>query len=401
MTHSLPTFVPPARLLLGPGPSDVAPSVLRALAAPTLGHLDPKLFEALDQIRAMLRTLFGTRNAATLAVSGTGTSGMEAVLCNLIEPGDAVLVPVHGYFGARVAEIAARCGADVVRVDGTWGRVSDVAAARVACQGRRIRVVAVVHAETSTGVREDLEAWRDLSRELGALFVADTVTSLGCIPIDADAHGLDAAWSCTQKGLSCTPGLAPVTFSERALERIRARSRKVQSFYFDLGLLLDFWGGAHAYHHTISSNLLYALHEAARLVLAEGLEQRFAQHSAASRACVAGLEALGLSLLVEEAQRLPQLLAVRIPSDVPDVSVRTRLLQDFGIEIGGGLGPFKGQLWRVGLMGHGATRRNVTTLLAALGACLRAEGFQPRGDGVAAAERVFSGAERGAASVAR
>jgi alanine-glyoxylate transaminase/serine-glyoxylate transaminase/serine-pyruvate transaminase len=380
--------------LLGPGPSDVAPSVSRALAAPTIGHLDPRLFDALDEIRAMLRTLFGTRNAATLAISGTGTSGMEAVLCNLIEPGETVLVAVHGYFGARVAEIAARSGAQVVRVDGEWGRPSDVQAARAACVGKKIALVAVVHAETSTGVRQNLAPWRDLARELGALLVADTVTSLGCIAIDVDLHGVDGAWSCTQKGLSCTSGLSPVTFSERALQRIQARSRKVQSFYFDLGLLLDYWGGAHSYHHTISSNLITGLHEAARLAVGEGVAARFERHATISRACAAGLEALGLRLLVAENDRLPQLLAVCVPDNVADVAVRTRLLEHFGIEIGGGLGPLKGKLWRIGLMGHGATRRNVLALLAALGACLRAQDFAPRGDGIAAAETVFDSATR-------
>src|SRR5688500_16140472 len=238
-----PSFEPPARLLLGPGPSEVAPGVLRALSQPTLGHLDPELFRAMDGTREMLREMFEAPYEATFAVSGTGTSGMEAVLVNLIEPGDGVLVPVHGYFGARVAEIAERCGASVTRVEGEWGRASDVAKARAAAAGKKLRLVAVVHAETSTGVKLDLAPWRDLARELGALLVADTVTSLGCIPIEAEANGVDAALSCTQKGLSCTPGLSPVTFSPRAVERVRGRARKVQSFYLDLTLLLDYWGG--------------------------------------------------------------------------------------------------------------------------------------------------------------
>jgi alanine-glyoxylate transaminase/serine-glyoxylate transaminase/serine-pyruvate transaminase len=378
-------FEPPARLLLGPGPSEVAPGVLRALSLPTLGHLDPEMFRAMDETRAMLRELFGAPYEATLAVSGTGTSGMEAVLVNLIEPGDAVLVPVHGYFGARVAEIAERCGAAVTRVDGEWGRASDVAKARAAAGGRPFRLVAVVHAETSTGVRLDLAPWSDLARELGALLVADTVTSLGCIPIGAAEHGLDAAWSCTQKGLSCTPGLSPVTFSPRAVERVRARAQRVRSFYLDLTLLLDYWGGARGYHHTMSSNLVVALHEAARLALAEGLAARFERHRALSAALVRGLQALGLEPLVPESERLPQLLAVRIPSGADDARVRSRLLREHGIEIGGGLGPLKGQVWRIGLMGHGCSRRNVLTVLAALGEALAAEGLRARGDAVAAA----------------
>ena len=388
MTHA---FQPPARTLLGPGPSDVAPSVSRALAAPTLGHLDPKLLGCMDELRGLLRPVFGTSHPATFLVSGTGTAGMEAVLANLIEPGEVVLVPVHGYFGARVAEIAVRCGADVVRVDGEWGRASDPARARAALGGKQPKLVAVVHAETSTGVWQDLAPWSALAREHGALFVADTVTSLGCIPIGVDAHGIDGAWSCTQKGLSCASGMSPVTFSPRAVERMRARARKVQSFYLDLGLLLDYWDGAHVYHHTISSNLIYGVHEALRLVHEEGLDARFARTALVSRAACAGFETLGLELLVPTAERLPQLLAVRIPEGVDDVRVRTRLLQQFDLEIGGGLGALKGKLWRVGLMGHGATRRNVLFLLAALRTCLEGEGFRPKGDGGAAADAVFGG----------
>lgn len=380
-------FQPPVRTLLGPGPSDVAPSVLRALSAPTLGHLDPRLFVAMDELRAALRPLFGTANPATFVLSGTGTSGMEAVLANLIEPGDGVLVPVHGYFGARVAEIAARCGAEVTRVDGEWGRASDPARAKAALGGRRIKLVAVVHAETSTGVRQDLAPWRDLAREQGALLVADTVTSLGCIPIDADTSGVDGAWSCTQKGLSCASGMAPVTFSPRAVERVKARARKVQSFYLDLGLLLDYWDAPHGYHHTMSSNLLCGVHEALRLVHEEGLTKRFERTARVSRACAKGFEALGLELLVPEAERLPQLLAVRIPEGVDDARVRSRLLAKHDLEIGGGLGPLKGKLWRVGLMGHGATRKNVLTLLSALRLALESEGFRVKADGAAVAER--------------
>jgi alanine-glyoxylate transaminase / serine-glyoxylate transaminase / serine-pyruvate transaminase len=382
---SVPPFAPPSRLLLGPGPSEVAPGVLRALSQPTLGHLDPELFRAMEPTRAMLRELFEAPYEATFAISGTGTSGMEAVLANLIEPGDGVLVPVHGYFGARVAEIAERCGGAVTPIDGEWGRASDAQRARAAAAGKKIRLVAVVHAETSTGVRLELAPWRDLARELEAMLVADTVTSLGCIPVEAERNGLDAAWSCTQKGLSCTPGLAPVTFSPRAVERVRSRSRKVQSFYLDLTLLLDYWGGAHGYHHTMSSNLVYALHEAARLALAEGLPARFERHRRLSASLARGLEALGLELLVPEAERLPQLLAVRIPEGVDDAKVRSRLLSEHGIEIGGGLGPLKGRIWRIGLMGYGCSKRNVLTVLAALSSALAAEGHRASGDALAAA----------------
>ncbi len=374
-------FTPPERLLLGPGPSPVAPSVLRALSLPTVGHLDPELFAAMDQIRANLRAIFGTQNAATLAVSGTGTAGMEAVLCNLIEPGDGVLVATHGYFGARIAQIAERCGAQVTRVDAPWGAASDPQAARAAAHGKRIRLVAVVHAETSTGVRQELAPWNALARELDALLCVDAVTSLGCLPIEVDAHGIDGIWSCTQKGLSSTPGLAPVSFSPRAVERVRARRSAVQSFYLDLGLLLEFWDAPHGYHHTISSNLLYGLHEATRLVLEEGLSARFQRHERVSRAFLALARELGLSPFVPDELRLPQLTTLRVPEGVDDLALRKRLLLEHGIEIGGGLGALKGKLWRVGLMGHGADERNAQRCAAALGALLgtRSEAHSVRG----------------------
>lgn len=366
-------FEPPHRLLLGPGPSPVAPSVLRALSRTTIGHLDPQLFVAMDEIRANLRQLFGASHPATFAVSGTGTSGMEAVLCNLIEPGDGVLVAVHGYFGARIAEIAARCGAEVTTVEGAWGEPSDPARARAAAAGKPIRLIAVVHAETSTGVRQELAPWGELARELGALLCVDAVTSLGCLPIEAERVGVDGIWSCTQKGLSSTPGLSPVSFSPRAVARVRARRRPVQSFYLDLQLLLGFWDAPHGYHHTISSNLLYGLHEATRLALEEGLEARFARHERVSRDFLARAGRIGLEPLVAPAARLPQLTTLRIPQGVDDARVRSRMLLEQGIEIGGGLGALKGRVWRVGLMGYGATEENAQHCAAALEALLAEE----------------------------
>lgn len=363
-------FLPPERLLLGPGPSPVAPSVLRALSLPTVGHLDPQLFVAMDELRANLRQIFGTRNDATLAVSGTGTAGMEAVLCNLIEPGDEVLVASHGYFGARIAHIAQRCGGVVTHVESEWGRASDPQRAREAARGKSIRLLAIVHAETSTGVRQDLAPWSALARELGALLCVDAVTSLGCLPIEVDQHGVDGIWSCTQKGLSSTPGLAPVSFSARAVELIRARRSAVQSFYLDLGLLLEFWNAPHGYHHTISSNLLYGLHEATRLVLEEGLSARFERHRRVSRVFLDFARELKLAPFVEDALRLPQLTTLRIPEGVDDVALRKRLLLEHGIEVGGGLGPLKGRIWRVGLMGHGANESNARRCATALGALL-------------------------------
>ncbi|MCE9595980.1 MAG: alanine--glyoxylate aminotransferase family protein [Planctomycetes bacterium] len=376
---------PPQRVLLGPGPSDVAPSVLRALGAPTLGHLDPKTLEIMGELATALRAIFETQNPWTLAISGTGTSGMEATLVNLIEPGDRVLVAVHGYFGARLADIAKRVGGDVTVVEQEWGRPSDPAQLRAAAAGRKFKVLAAVHAETSTGVRQELAPLAALADELGALFVADAVTSLGCLPVGVDRARVDAVYSCSQKGLSCTSGLSPVTFSPRAVDAIKRRKQPVSSFYLDVPLLERYWHGDHLYHHTACSNLFAALHEATRLVLEEGLEARFARHARLSKALVAGLEALGLELLVPASDRLPQLLAVKIPDGVDDVKVRKALLEQYSIEIGGGLGPFKGKLWRIGLMGSGATPRNVLLALSALAAVLATSGFRARGEPIAAA----------------
>lgn len=360
----------PQRVLLGPGPSDVAPSVLAALAKPTLGHLDPVVLRAMDELAAMLRALYRTQNEWTFATSGTGTSGMEACLSNLIRRDERVLVLAHGYFGRRMAEIARRCGAEVTTVEGPWGRPSDVERARAAAAGGRFALVCVVHAETSTGVLQELASVRALADELGALLVVDAVTSLGCVPLEVDAWGIDAVYSCSQKGLSCTPGLSPVSFSPRAVERIRERAATSPTFYLDAGLLMDYWSGPRGYHHTASSNLYYALHEAARLVLVEGLAARWERHARLGAELAAGLQALGLELGVEPAARLPQLTVVRIPEGVDDARVRRDLLERYGIEIGGGLGDFKGKVWRIGLMGSGASPRNVALVLAALGAVL-------------------------------
>jgi alanine-glyoxylate transaminase / serine-glyoxylate transaminase / serine-pyruvate transaminase len=375
----------PQRVLLGPGPSDVTPSVLAALSKPTLGHLDPVVLAAMDETAGMLRALYRTSNEWTLATSGTGTSGMEACLANLIRTGDRVLVCVHGYFGQRLADIARRCGGQVTLVEGEWGRPIEPEQVRAAAAGRAHALLCVVHAETSTGVLQDLRPMREVAVEVGALLLVDAVTSLGCVPLEVDAWGLDAVYSCSQKGLSCTPGLSPITFSARAVESIRARASSSPAFYLDVGLLMGYWSGPRGYHHTASSNLLYALHEAARLALEEGLEARWQRHRRMGAALAAGLEAMGLELAVAPQHRLPQLTAVRIPSGVDDGRVRTRLLAEYGIEIGGGLGAFKGRLWRIGLMGQGASPRNVALGLAGLAAALAAEGFRVRGDGIAAA----------------
>lgn len=357
---------PAPRVLMGPGPSDVAPSVLRAMAAPTLGHMDPAFLAIMDEVRAMLRTVFGTTNEWTLPMSGTGSAGMETVMVNLLEPGDAVLVGVNGVFGGRMAEVAMRCGAEVVRVEAPWGRPIDPDDIRRAGAGRPFRLIALVHAETSTGVLQDLAPMRAIADEHDALLAIDCVTSLGGSPVELDRHGVDAAYSGTQKCLSCPPGLSPVSFSARAAERIRSRTTPVQSWYLDLNLIARYWGGERAYHHTAPVHMIYALHEALRLVLAEGLDARYARHRQLGGELASRLEALGLTLPVPPESRLPQLTLARIPEGVDDLATRRALLDRFGLEIGGGLGDFAGKAWRFGLMGHACTPRNITLCTAAL-----------------------------------
>ena len=369
---------PPPRLLLGPGPSDVPPRVLQALALPLLGHLDPAFLNLMDETQALLRATFRTENRLTFPVSATGCAGMELCFVNLIEPGDPVLVCVNGVFGERMADVAGRCGADVARVDAPWGRAVDPDAVAAAARRRRPKVIAVVHAETSTGALTEIPPIAAIARETGALLLVDAVTSLGGIPLEVDAWGIDACYSGTQKCLSCPPGLSPVTLGARALEIVAARWTKVQSWYLDVTLLTRYWEGAErVYHHTAPISMIYALREALRIVHEEGLEARFARHRENHAALVAGLEALGLAMVVPEKERLPQLNAVAIPEGVDDAKVRRRLLDAHGIEIGAGLGVFKGKVWRVGLMGHGSTRANVLTFLSALEQVLAAEGAFP------------------------
>lgn len=382
-------LVPPARVLLGPGPSDVAPSVLRALGAPTVGHLDPYFLGVMDEVRAMLRVAFGTKNTITMPMSGTGSAGMETLFVNLIEPGDRVLVGVHGVFGGRMAEVARRCGAEVVTVNAPWGREIDADAMRAAAKGQRFDAIAMVHAETSTGVLTPLAPFRALADELGALLLVDAVTSLAGVAIDVDAHGVDAIYSGTQKCLSCPPGLAPVSLSERAMAKLKSRKTRPQSWYLDLELIGSYWGSERAYHHTAPINMLYGIHEALRLALEEGLDARFARHARHAKALAAGLEALGLELPVPVGSRLPPLTLVAIPEGIEDAPVRKALLSRYGIEIGGGLGDFKGRAWRIGLMGSGSTPRNVLLCLGALHETLAAMGWKAKGDPIAAASGVL------------
>ena len=357
------------RILLGPGPSDVPPRVLAALASPTLGHLDPEYLQIMDETRGLLQRVFATENKLTLAVSGTGSAGMEACVANLTEAGDEAIVCVAGAFGARMADMAERHGAAVHLVEVPWGQTVGAEAVAAALKAHpRAKWVGIVHAETSTGAHQPLEEISRLVHGAGALFVVDAVTSLGGHDLRVDAWGIDACYSGTQKCLSCPPGLAPVTFSPAALDAMDRRKTKVRSWYLDMSLIRNYWSADRVYHHTAPVNMTYALREALRAVLEEGLEARIARHRHNHLALRAGLEAMGLAYI--PAASLASLNAVHIPAGVDDARVRGRLLDEYGIEIGGGLGPFKGKAWRIGLMGSSSTKRNVTLLLAALEAIL-------------------------------
>lgn len=356
----------PQRVLLGPGPSDVPSRVLQALGQPTIGHLDPVFLQLMDDVRAGLKKVFRTENEMTLAVSGTGSAGMETIFVNLVEPGDRVLIGVNGVFGTRMTDVAGRCGAEVHTIDAPWGQIIDQDRMIESIRKIKPRVVAIVHAETSTGIHQPVDRLGAAAHENGALFLLDCVTSLGGLPVEIDKWGIDAAYSGTQKCLSCPPGLAPVTFSTRAVERLSSRKNKVQSWYLDMNMVRQYWGHERFYHHTAPTNMLYALHEALTMVLDEGLEARFARHHAMHELLRSGLREMGIEYVSQEGHHLPMLNAVKIPDGIDDLTVRRRLLDDYGIEIGSGLGAFKGKAWRIGLMGYGSNRRNVALLLAAL-----------------------------------
>lgn len=390
---------PPERLLMGPGPSNPHPAVLRAAAAPVLGHLDPAYLAILGETADMLRQVFGTSNPLTLAVPGTGFSGMEASLCNLLEPGDTLLVGAAGFFGAKMAEIGARCGANVTTVAGEWGKPISADALRLAAgELGQVKVIAVVLAETSTGVRQPLAEIAALAHEIGALLVVDAVTALGGMPIPVDELELDAVYSCTQKCLGALPGLAPITLSVRAVQAIEARKQPVQSWYLDLLALQRYWNPPHAYHHTSNVSLMYALHTALRLTLAEGLDDRYARHVLNGAALRAGAAAIGMMPLAEPEHQLPMVAALRVPEGVSDVGgLRKALLEEDGIEIGGGLGDYASKVWRVGIMGYNAEKRNILRTLSAFERLLPLFGHTlTAGAGVAAAENVYAGQSAGA-----
>ncbi len=387
----LPAPVSPTRrILMGPGPSDVPHRVLAALASPTVGHLDPYFLQIMDELQTMLRQVFCTQNKLTLAVSGTGSAGMETTVVNLIESGDKMVVCVNGVFGGRMADVARRAGAEVFLLERPYGEIFDAAEIEAALKKHRPKVVGIVNAETSTGAHQPVEDIAKLCHAHGALILVDCVTSLGGVPLEVDKWELDAVYSGTQKCLSCPPGLAPVTFSDRAVAAIDARKTKVQSWYLDMQMVKDYWGSSRAYHHTAPINMNYSLHEALRLVLEEGLPARFARHHRNHIALRDGLAAMGIQYAVPETHRLPMLNAVKIPAGVDDVAVRKQLLTEFGIEIGGGLGPWKGQVWRIGLMGSTSSASNVLLFLAALEKCLLDKGANvPAGAGVAAANASY------------
>lgn len=383
---------PPDRLLLGPGPSNVHPRVYQALTSHVVGHLDPYFFQVMDETKDLLKQTFRTQNEVTFPISGTGMAGMEAAICNLVEPGDELVVCVNGFFGARMSEIAQRSGAKVVEIKENWGKPVSVEAVKTAMSKcARPVVVALVHAETSTGVLQSLSEIARVAHEHGAVLIADTVTSLGGVELDVDRMGIDVAYSGSQKCLNCPPGLSPITASERAIEKIRNRKTKVRSWYFDLTEIEKYWSNMRTYHHTGPISMIYALREALSIVQEEGLESRWIRHQRNCEALVGGLEAMGLTTLVEKSgDRLPSLTAVRVPDGVADTKLRMRLLTEYNIEVGGGLGELKGLILRIGLMGLNSSRRNVILLLDALESALRMEGYSvKKGVGLEAALALY------------
>lgn len=386
-------FHPPLRTLMGPGPSDVPPQVLEALGRPTIGHLDPQFVTLMDDIKRLLQYVFQTDNALTLPISAPGSAGMEAAFVNLIEPGDKVIVCQNGVFGGRMKENVERCGASAIMVEDTWGTAVSLDKVEQAFfEHNNIKALAFVHAETSTGVCSDAKALAAIAHKHNALVIMDTVTGLAGIPVEVDTWGIDCAYSGTQKCLSCTPGIAPITFSQRAQDVIANRSTKVQSWFLDMQLIMGYWGAntKRAYHHTAPVNAMYALHESLRLVEAEGLAAAHARHALHHKALVAGLEAMGLSMAVAADVRLPQLNAVNIPEGVDDGAVRAALLEQFDLEIGAGLGALAGKTWRIGLMGFSAKAVNVRKCLLALETVLNAQGANiAAGQALAAAEAVY------------
>ncbi|MGB6564183.1 MAG: alanine--glyoxylate aminotransferase family protein [Candidatus Binataceae bacterium] len=392
-SSSFPELQPSARVLLGPGPSNIHPRVMKAMLSPMVGHLDPDFIRVMDDIKKMSRIVFQTTNEITFPVSGTGSAGMQTVMANLIEAGDEVVIGTAGVFGTRMVEVATRLGARIHRVDAEWGRIVEPALMEKAITtAKSPKLVAIVHAETSTGIDQPIEEISKMAHAHGALMAIDAVTSLGCSPLEIDGWQIDACYSCTQKGIGAPPGLSPVTFSARAMEAVRKRKTPCTSWYFDLSLIEKYWGPDRVYHHTAPITMNYALYEALRIVVEEGLEARFKRHRGNAAALQAGIEGMGLGLAAQAGFRLPQLTTVAVPSGIDEAKVRAQLLEKFNIEIGAGLGPLKGKVWRIGLMGESCKRQNVMLILSALETILESMGFElARGKSLAAADRAYDG----------
>ncbi len=387
---SISSFLPPVRTLMGPGPSDVHPRILSALGRPTIGHLDPLFVDMMDQVKSMLQYAFQTENALTIPVSAPGSAGMETCFVNLIEPGDKVIVCQNGVFGGRMKENVERSGATAVMVEDEWGKAIDCNKVEDTLKAHPdAKILAFVHAETSTGAMSDAKTLCELARKYDCLSIVDAVTSLGGSELRVDDWGIDAIYSGTQKCLSCTPGISPVSFSEKATDLIKARKSKVQSWFLDMNLVMGYWGGTakRAYHHTAPINALYSFHEALVMLQEEGLENAWKRHMDNHLALRAGLEAMGLSFVVAEADRLPQLNSVTIPDGVDDAAIRSQLLNEFNLEIGAGLGALAGKVWRIGLMGHSSRAENIMLLLSSLEAVLGDKVNQ--GAAISAAQQVL------------
>ena len=373
---SIQSFLPPLRTLMGPGPSDVHPRVLQAMSRRTLGHLDPAFVTMMDEVKAMLQSALRTANEMTMVVSAPGSAGMEAAIVNLVEPGDKVAVCVNGVFGTRMADIVGRAGGTALLVEDEWGRAVDPDKLEDLLKANPgVKAVAFVHAETSTGALSDAQALAEVARRHDCLVIADAVTSLGGVELEVDGWGLDAVYSGSQKCLSCTPGLSPLTISERAMEVVARRKTPVQSWFLDLSLVRSYWGGGkkRAYHHTAPVNALYGLHEALVILHEEGLENAWKRHEENHQRLRRGLEKMGLEYLVPRKERIPHLNSVRVPEGVDEAAVRSRLLDEYDLEIGAGLGPLAGKIWRIGLMGHSSRPKNILFCLSALEETLRAE----------------------------
>jgi alanine-glyoxylate transaminase/serine-glyoxylate transaminase/serine-pyruvate transaminase len=363
---------PKARFLMGPGPSDVNPRVLKALSTPMIGHLDPQFIRIMDEVMDMTRRLFQTENLVTSVISATGSAGMETCFVNLLEPGDSAVVCVSGVFGNRMCDIVERCGAKLIRVDAEWGKPVDPQQVKEALEHCDPKLVAIVHAETSTGVLQPLEEISRIVHDSGALFLVDTVTSLAGTPVKVDGWGIDAVYSGTQKCISAPPGLSPVSFNQRSLDVMDSRKTKVQSWYLDMSMIRKYWTGAkRAYHHTGPVSMVYSIHEALRIVHEEGLENRFERHKKNHEKLRDSLEALGFEFVVAPEYRLPMLNAVKIPKGNDDATIRNRLLNEYNIEIGAGLGDFAGKVWRIGLMGESCTINHINMLTSALKEIIR------------------------------